>query len=633
MDVTLETKLNRPLTFSYKSIARSSQLADGSSPRDFTCDWNKNCDLSHLPKDIPLKQLASGSPNLFDRSLSNLKETDKDCSSQDTLLCVYAVSIAFVIGVTIALILNIYLGGRLMFVKGEVVSDHERCTALGQRVLRDRGSSVDAAISAALCLGVVHPHVSGVGGGGVMQVHDIHKNETRVINFQGTAPKALKEEMLRNVSELKAGLQVGVPGLLRGLHCAHSLYGSLSWEDVVNRAAAVAKEGFNVSFDLAEAISKVKGEQLSQRFRDIFLPDGQALLPGSFLRMPSLAGVLEAGLSNFYTGNLSQEMEDEVQTNGGVLSRDDIINYSVQVEQPVEGLYNEFIIQVPPPPSAGAVLILALNVLEGLHLNGNNNTENQTHHFVAEALKGALAMASGLGDPKYNSSVTELLSDMLSKSHAEVLHQRINSSQTSPPKYDSIVHSLQTELISGQVVVMGPDDLIVSVASSLSMPFGSRIITRSGVILNSLMLDFSWPSKSPGQILTNQKNRVQPGKRPLSSLMPTIVVPAWHKCGIYMALSSSAGQQSLSVITQVLISALSFHKEKNDSLSLRRLQPQSQPNRPLVDPEFPEESVHFLNEKDHVVQRMKINSVVQGILRNKDSITAITVPQLSDSFS
>ncbi|XP_032369017.1 glutathione hydrolase 7 [Etheostoma spectabile] len=576
MDVTLELKPIKPLTFSYKSFARSSQLDDGSSPRDFTCDWNKNCDLSHLPKDVPLK-LASGSSNLFDRSLSNLKEKYKDCCSQDIPLYLYAVPIAFAIGVTIVLILNIYLGGSLMFVKGKVVSDHELCTALGQRVLHDRGSSVDAAISATLCLGVVHPHVSGVGGGGVMLVHDIHKNETRVINFQGTAPKTLKEEMPWNVSEQKAGLQVGVPGLLRGLHCAHTLYGSLSWEDVVNRATAVAKEGFNVSFNLADAILKVKGEQLSQRFRNIFLPNGQALLPGSFLRMSSLAGVIEAGLENFYNGNLSQEMEDEVQTNGGVLSRDDISNYSVQVEQPVEGMYNDFIIQVPPPPSAGAVLILALNVLEGLHLNGNNNTENQTHHFVAEALKGALALASSLDDPKYNSSVTELLSDMLSKRHAEVLHQRINSSDTSPPKYNAIVHSLQTELMSGQVVVMGPDDLIVSVASSLSMPFGSRIITRSGVILNSLMLDFSWSNKSPGQILNNQKNRVQPGKRPLSSLMPTIVVPSWHKCGIYMALSSSAGQESLGVITQVLISALSFHKEKKDSLSLH------QPNRLLVD--------------------------------------------------
>ncbi|XP_051271044.1 glutathione hydrolase 7-like [Dicentrarchus labrax] len=610
MDVSPETKLNQQLTFSYKSFA-------GSSPTDFNCGLNKNPDLSHLPKEIPLKQLVSGSPNVLAGSRTDVKEKDKDCSSQDTLIPVYAASITFAIGVAIALVLHICMGGRsLVVAKGVLVSDHERCTALGMRVLHDRGSSVDAAITAALCLGVVHPHESGVGGGGVMLVHDIHKNKTRVIHFQGTAPKALKEEMLQNISEVKAGLQVGVPGLLRGLHHAHSLYGSLSWEDVVTRATAVAREGFNVSFSLAEAVSKVKGEQLSQRFRDMFFPDGKALRPGSFLKMPSLAGVLEAGLSNFYDGNFSQEMEDEVRVNGGVLTRDDISNYSVQVEQPLEGLYNEFIIQVPPPPSAGAVLISALRLLQGFHLNENNNTENQTYHWIAQAMKAALAMASGLGDPRFNSSVTELLSDMLSKGQAEVLHQRIDS---------SAVHSLQTEVMAGQVVVMGPDDLMVSVASSLSGPFGSRVITRSGIILNSLILDFSWPNKTRGQLLTNQRNRVQPGKRPLSSLMPTIVVPTWHECGIYTALSSSGGQQSLSVIAQVLISVLSFHKEKNESLSLRRLQPK----RLFVDSAFPEESVEFLHESSPKVQRVK---TVQGILRNKDTITAITLPQLSDSL-
>ncbi|XP_037643517.1 glutathione hydrolase 7-like isoform X2 [Sebastes umbrosus] len=602
MDASPGTKLNKQLTFSYNSFAGSSEVADDSS--DFTCDLNQNHDLSHLPKDIPLKQLASGSPHVLDRGLKET-ETDKDCSREDTLGCIHAVSITFAIGVTVALLLHIYLWESLVFVKGVVVSDHERCTTLGQSILRDGGSSVDAAVSAALCLGVVHPHVSGVGGGGVMLVHDIHKNETRVINFQGTAPQTLKEELLQNVSELKAGLQVGVPGQLRGLHRAHSLYGSLSWADVVTRAAAVAKEGFNVSFSLAEAISKLKGEQLSQRFRDTFLPGGRALLPGSFLRMSSLAGVLEAGLSNFYEGNFSQEIEDEVRANGGVLSRDDISNYSVQVEQPEEVLYN--------------ALVSALNLLEGLHLNESNITENQTHHWVAEALKGALAMDSGVGDPKYNSSVTELLSDMLSKSQAEVLRQRINSSHTAPPE-DSTVHSLQ---MAGQVAVMGPDGLIVSVASSLSTSFGSRIMTQSGVLLNSLVLDFSWPNKTRGQLLTNQKNIIQPGERPVSSLMPTIVVPAKHKCGIYMALSSSGGQQRLFEITQVLIKELSLHKETNDSVSLRKLHPQRQPNRLLDDPEFPEGSVQPLHEKGHVVQ---------GILRNNDIITAIRVPPLSDSF-
>uniref|UniRef100_A0A3Q3NFE7 Glutathione hydrolase n=1 Tax=Mastacembelus armatus TaxID=205130 RepID=A0A3Q3NFE7_9TELE len=537
-------------------------------------------DLSQLSKEIPLKQLASGSPDVFSQSLSNVNGTEKDGSSQDMLTPIYAVTITFAIGVTIALILHIYLGevASQVFVKGALVSDHERCTTLGQRVLHDHGSSVDAAIATVLCLGVVHPHVSGIGGGGVMMVHDIHKNETRVINFQGTAPRTLTEDMLQNVSELKAGLQVGVPGMLRGLHLAHWLHGSLSWEDVVMRAAAVAREGFNVSFSLA----KLKGEQLSQHFRGTFFPGGKPLRPGSFLRLPGLARVLEAGLSKFYDGNFSQEIVDEVRMNGGVLSREDISNYSVKVEQPAEGLYNEFIIQVPPPPSAGAALISAFNILEGFHLNDINNTDNQTNHWITEALNAAVAMASGLGDPKYDSSVTKLLSHMLSKNHADVLHQRINYSHASPPEnYSSTPHSLQTELQAGQVVVMGPDDLVVSVASSLG------------------------------------RNRVQPGKRPLSYLTPTIVMPAWYRCGIYLAVSSSGGKQRFSAITQLMF-----------ALNDITLVISCFPNCPSS-AEFLEDDVLLLYEDSHVFQKVKTNFVVQGILRSEDNIKAIAIP-LSD---
>ncbi|XP_071350810.1 glutathione hydrolase 7-like isoform X8 [Trachinotus anak] len=525
MDVSPETKINKQSTSSYKSFADSFQLADGSSPSDFPCELNKNHDLSHLPKEIPLKEMASGSTDLFGQSLSSLTETDKDSSSQDSIMPLCAASIIFATGVTIALILHCYLGESLVFVKVVLVSDHERCTALGQKVLQDRGSSVDAAVAAALCLGVVHPHVS------------------------------------------------------------------------------------------AEAISKVKGEQLPQRIREVFFPGGRALRPGSFLRTPTLAGVLEAGLSNFYDGNFSQEIVDEVQTNGGVLSREDIFNYTVEVEQPFESRYNESIIQAPPPPSAGAALISALRLLEDFGLSENNNTENQTYHWIAEALKGASAKASGLGDPKYNFSVAELLSDILSKRQAERI--------TSPPKRHSTIHSLQPELQAGQVVVMGPDDLMVSVASSLSRPFGSRLITPSGVILNSLILDFYWPNKTRDQFQTNQRNGFQSGNRPLSSLMPTIVVPAWHKCGIYLALSSSGGHKSFSAIIQVLISALSNHKEKNESRLLTRLHP---PNRLLGDSESPEEGVQLLHQKGH-------GSAVLGILRNKEVIKAIAVPVLSDGLS
>ncbi|KAK2862521.1 hypothetical protein Q5P01_002054 [Channa striata] len=623
MNISSETKLNEKSTCSYRSFDGSS------SPSDFIFDLNKNYDFNSPPKEIPLEQLTSGGPNFLDLSPSNIKETDVDSPSQDALTPLYAISITFALGVTVALMLTIYLKDSPVFVTGVLVSDHERCTALGQRVLDDHGSSVDAAIVAALCLGVVHPHVSGVGGGGVMMVHDIQKNETRVINFQGTAPKTLREEMLHNISELKAGLQVGVPGMLVGLHRGHRLYGSLSWQDVVNRAAAVAREGFSVSFGLAEAISKVKDEQLSPTFRDIFIPGGQALLTGSFLRMPGLAGVLEGGLSNFYDGNVSQEMVDVVRVNGGVLSREDISNYSVDVERPVEGLCNDFIIQVPPPPSAGTALLLALNILKGLNLSENNKTKNQTAHWIAETVKAALAMGSGLGDPKSNASVNDLLSDMLSTRHADVLRQRLNYSRASSPgQYNSTAHYLQTELQAGHVVVMGPDDLMVSVASSLSRLFGSRLVTWSGIVLNSLILDFSWPHKTTGQQI-NQRNRIQAGTRPLTSLMPTVVVPAWHKCGIYVALSSSAGLQSLSAVTQLLIIALSQDQEKNFTFPPGGLRPQFQSNRVFVDKKG---RVQDLHEKSQKFQRVKLNSDVQGILRSKDSIKAITITPLPDLF-
>ncbi|KAM4740190.1 glutathione hydrolase 7-like [Anableps anableps] len=372
------------------------------------------------------------------------------------------------------------------FIKG-VVSDHERCTALGEKVLQDHGSSVDAAIVGALCLGIVHPHVSGVGG----------------------------------------------------------MYGSLSWDDVVSRVADVARDGFNVSQNLAIAISKLETEKLGGRFRDIFIPDGQALRLGSYLRFPGLAEVLEAGLGTFYHGAISQEMEEEVQANGGVLTREDIRNYSVEVQQPLEGQYNEHIIQVPPLPSVGAVLIAALNLLESLHLGENNVTDNQTSRWIDEVLITVLTMVSELGDPNYSSSVTDLLSAMISKGQIKGLQQRmLYASHT-------IIYPFPTEQLTGQLVVMGPDDLMVSVASSLNRPFGSRIITESGILLNSLILDFFWPNQREEQHQSNQKNSLEPGKRPLTFLMPALMVPTRNKCGTYMALSSSGGLNHLSDVTQV----------------------------------------------------------------------------------
>ncbi|KAK6318987.1 hypothetical protein J4Q44_G00101980 [Coregonus suidteri] len=655
MDVSPETKLSSSQSpVGYKSFEGLPQLTvDDTLPKgqngNLQKEHNRNTglhghgglslapDLKSLPKELPLKNLASGSqnPNLADLSLSSFRETDKDPLSggpsrcgpwQDGMIPIYAASLTIAIAVTTAMVLQIYLGtNEQVFRASVLVTDHERCTELGRRVLNDQGSSVDSAIVAALCLGIVHPHASGIGGGGVMLVHDIRKNIRKVINFQETAPSGIKEEILQIDPELKPGLVVGVPGLLRGLYQAHKLYGRLSWEDIVTRAANVARNGFNVSHRFAEAITKVKGQNMSLRFRDMFLPGGHALSPGSLMKTPSLAAVLEAGVSEFYSGTLTQEMANEVQVNGGVLTKEDLSNYSAVIEQPIEGLYQGFRVLVPPPPSIGAALISALNILEDFHLKGNSTTGN--NHWIAESLKAALAMASGLGDPVYTPSVSALVSKMLSKPQAAVLRQLISDSQASPPRYYSTLYDLPSGAVASQVVVMGPDDVIVSVTSSLNRPFGSRILTPSGILLNSQIVDFSWPIKTKGMLISNLRNRVQPGKRPLSFIMPTIVIPSLGKCGSYVALGSSNGEHSLSGITQVLINILSYHKNLNDSISLGRLHPQLQPSSLLVDSEFLEEDVKVLRLKGHTVHRVGLLSLVQGVQRTNDIIRGIVDPR------
>ncbi|MBN3304923.1 GGT7 hydrolase, partial [Amia calva] len=589
-------------------------------------------------KSARLQRLPSSSSELGSQDVSPLRETHRDplagdCSCrQDGLTIIITACLTFATGVTVALIMQIYFGDPQIFNQGAVVTDVGHCTSVGAEVLSKHGSSVDAAIAAVLCLGIINPHMSGIGGGGVMLVHDIRKNESRVIDFQETAPSAIQEDMFQFNLEQKPGLLVGVPGMLSGMHQAHQLYGRMPWEELITIAADVARNGFNVTHDLAEAVSKVKDQNVSDSFRDIFLRDGQ-LLPGLFMRRLDLAAILDLiatnGISEFYSSNLTQEMVAEAPR-GGVLNEEDFSNYSTVLQQPVEGLYQGHQIITTPPPHAGAALITALNILEGFNIT-SQVPRNSTYHWMAESLKIALALASSLGDPFYDPSVSEALSLMLSKSEAASYRQMINDSHTfSPGHYVTPFYSLEPEPASSQVVVMGSDDFIVSVISSLNQPFGSGIMTPSGILLNSQMRDFSL-NTTQSSVSLPLRNSIQPGKRPLSFLTPTVVRPSLGLCGTYLSVGGSNGDRMISSIAQVIMNVLSFHKNLSDSLTFGRLHPQLQPNILLVDNEFPEEDIEALRLKDHHVERVGVLSVVQGTRRTNDLIIGVKDPRCPDA--
>ncbi|XP_030279605.1 glutathione hydrolase 7 [Sparus aurata] len=590
-------------------------------------------------KSARLQRLPSSASDLASQDIASLRETSRDpfteeCACQrDGLTVIITACLTFATGVTVALIMQIYFGDPQIFNQGAVVTDVAQCTSLGFDILGKQGSSVDAAITAALCLGIVHPHTSGIGGGGVMLVHDIRKNETRVIDFRETAPSAINEEMLHINLDQNPGLLVGVPGMLSGMYQAHQLYGRMPWKDVVTMAADVARNGFNVTHDLAGALAKVKDQNMSGVFRDLFLPNGQAPLAGLLTRRLDMAAILDAiavnGISEFYSGNLTQEMAAAVQARGGVLTEDDFGNYSTVLQQPAEITYQGHHVMAAPAPHAGVALLTALNILEGYNIT-SQVPRNSTYHWIAEAVKIALALASWLGDPMYDTSVAETVAKMLNKSQASVLRQMINDSQTFPVSHYTPSFTLEKGSAAAQVMVMGPDDYIVSVMSSLNKPFGSGIVTPSGILLNSQILDFSWANKTQSSS-PNPHNTLQPGKRPMSFLMPTAVRPAIGLCGTYVAVGSSNGEKALSGITQVLMNVLSSRKNMSDSLAYGRLHPQLQPDLLLVDSEFLNEDVELLQAKGHKVERKEVLSLVEGTRRTNDLIIGVKDPRSADA--
>nr|KAF6422398.1 gamma-glutamyltransferase 7 [Rousettus aegyptiacus] len=488
-------------------------------------------------KSARLQQLPSSSSEMGSQDGSPLRETRKDpfsaaaaeCSCrQDGLTVIVTACLTFATGVTVALIMQIYFGDPQIFHQGAVVTDAAHCTSLGIEVLNKQGSSVDAAVAAALCL--------------------------------------------------------GIPGMVKGLHEAHQLYGRLPWSQVLAFAAAVAQDGFNVTHDLAHALAEQPPPNASERFREMFLPSGHPPLPGSLMHRPDLAAVLDVlgtyGPSAFYAGgNLTLEMVAEAQHAGGVITEEDFSNYSALVEKPVCGVYRGHLVLSPPPPHTGPALISALNILEGFNLTSLVSRE-QALHWVAETLKIALALASRLGDPVYDSTITESMDDML---------------------------------------------------SSLNRPFGSGLITPSGILLNSQMLDFSWPNRTANHSAPSLENSVQPGKRPLSFLLPTVVRPAEGLCGTYLALGANGAARGLSGLTQVLLNVLTLNRNLSDSLARGRLHPDLQSNLLQVDSEFTEEEIDFLEARGHHVEKVDVLSWVHGSRRTNNFIIGVKDPRSPDA--
>lgn len=525
---------------------------------------------------------------------------------------------------------------------GMVSSQEALATGVGVSILERGGNAVDAAVAVGFALAVTLPRAGNIGGGGFMLVHRAAEDETLAIDYRERAPAAAFRDMFLgadgnpdNEKSRYSGLAVGVPGTVAGLAMAHAQYGSgtLTFADLVAPAIALAEDGFPVSVDLAFSLAtyekRLKADPDAARI--FFKPDGALYTPGEILKQPDLARSLRAiadnGPAGFYTGPIAEAIAARVTEIGGAMTPADLADYEPVVRKPVTGTYRGFEIHSMPPPSSGGVhIVQILNILEGFPIGYLGHNTADTIHLMAEAMKRAYADRSQyLGDPDF---VSVPVSGLTSKEYAEALRAEISPNRASAsaeirPGDPAPYESNETTHFS----VVDKDGNAVSNTYTLNFSYGvRRIATGTGILLNNELDDFS---AKPGTanaygLIGGDANAVAPGKRPLSSMSPTLV----FKDGAFvLATGSPGGSRIITTVLQILMNVIDHGMNIAEATHAVRIHHQWLPDEIRVEADLGNDTVRLLEQRGHVVSRNRVMGSTQSILAAGDRLHGAADPR------
>ncbi|HTT46511.1 MAG TPA: gamma-glutamyltransferase [Pseudolabrys sp.] len=494
---------------------------------------------------------------------------------------------------------------------GMVVAQEQRAARIGVEILDRGGNAVDAAVAVGFALAVTYPRAGNLGGGGFMVIH-LAKGVDTTIDYRETAPAAATPTMFLDAKgnpdaqkSRDSGLAVGVPGTVAGLAMAHRKYGSgrLSLADLIAPAIRLAQQGFPVEDDTADTLPRAK-ERLARwpSSAGIFLNGGEAPHEGDRLLQFDLADTLSAiaqeGPRAFYEGRVAEEIAAAVRGAGGIMTVDDLKNYRAVERPPVRGSYRGYdIVSMPPPSAGGVALIEMLNILEGYDLGHLARAE--ALHDEIEAMKRAYAdRAVYMGDPD---SVKMPLAALISKRYAATLRAGITGKATPAadirPGKPGDTEGKNTTHFS----VIDRDGNAVSNTTTLNFSYGLGLVADgTGVLLNNELDDFT---AKPGTanaygLVGFAANLPGPGKRPLSSMTPTIVL----KDGKPVLITGSpGGSRIITAVLQVITNVLDFHMPIDKAVSAPRLHNQWEPDLTYVEPGFPPAMLEALKARGHTI--------------------------------
>ncbi|WP_408057126.1 gamma-glutamyltransferase [Ureibacillus acetophenoni] len=465
---------------------------------------------------------------------------------------------------------------------GMVSTSHGLATQIGVNVLEEGGNAIDAAIAIQFALNVVEPMMSGIGGGGFMMVYDGKTKDTTIINSRERAPAGATPDMFLDengepipfAERVQQGTSVGVPGTLQGLDLAHNLWGSKSMQELINPAITLAQDGFPVDDYLASQIANSKDKLLRTAAKDVFFQNGNPLQEGELLVQKDLAKTLtligEKGADVFYYGEIGEALAKTVQEFGGSMTSEDLANYNATIDEPIWGKYQGYDIASMPPPSSGGVFLLQmLGILDSFDLSQYDISSWEKYHLLAETMHLAYAdRAAYAGDPEFvKVPVSGLLNeDYLAERSKLIDLNKVNENPVAgdPWKYENSTANYEVtdqpdDKEPGQTTHFTVADKygnVVSYTTTIEQVFGSGIMVPGyGLMLNNELTDFD--------AIPGGANEVQPNKRPLSSMTPTIV---FDEDKPVLTVGSPGGPTIITSVLQTIINYIEYDMSLEDAV-------------------------------------------------------------------
>ncbi|WJV65529.1 gamma-glutamyltransferase [Pectobacteriaceae bacterium CE70] len=473
---------------------------------------------------------------------------------------------------------------------GMVVSSQHLASQVGIDVLKMGGNAIDAAVAVGYAQAVVNPCCGNIGGGGFMTIH-LANGKNTFINFRETAPAAATAKMyldadgnVKKGASLYGYLAAGVPGTVLGLETARKEYGKLSREQVMAPAIKLARKGFILTrYDTDILDTTVKRFKQDPEAARIFLrPDGSPLQPGDRLVQTDLANTLQAiadhGPDAFYKGKVPQIIADAAKKGGGILTSADFANYKVTETAPISCTYRGYnFVSSPPPSSGGTTMCEILNIVEGYDLKSMGFNSAQSIHILTEAMRHAyMDRNTYLGDPAF---VKNPLDRLLSKTYAAEIRKKIKPQDATPSTQVKPGAAPHEKLETTQYSIVDNQGNAVSTTYTINGRFGAGVIAPgTGFFLNDEMDDFTTKvgTQNLYGLVQGERNAIAPGKRPLSSMSPSLVTKDGK---IFLVLGSPGGSRIITITLETALNIIDYGMAPQEAVDAPRIHHQWLPDK------------------------------------------------------